>query len=99
MKHASNERALRLVERLIKAGDEGTARRALRMRARLTATPMSIILEKVPGASVIEKAKRVGVSRQTFYYWLSGVTRPNIKQARRLATLTGYDADVIRGRA
>lgn len=98
MRVSQNERALKLVERLIKAGgDQGVTRRALKLRARLTATPMSIILDKVPGASVIEKAKALGVSRQTFYYWLDGVTRPNIKMARKLNKITGHDIDEIRG--
>lgn len=98
MRVPANERALKLVERLIKAGgNEGVTRRALKMRARLTATPMSIILDKVPGASVIEKAKSLGVSRQTFYYWLDGVTRPNFKQARKINKITGHDIAEIRG--
>ena len=98
MRVSSNERALKLVERLIKAGgNEGVTRRAMKMRARLTATPMSIILDKVPGASVIEKAKALGVSRQTFYYWLDGVTRPNIRQARKLNKITGLSVEEIRG--
>lgn len=98
MRVSSNERALKLVERLIKTGgNEGITRRALKMRARLTAMPMSAILDKVPGASVIEKAKALGVSRQTFYYWLDGVTRPNIRMARKLNKITGVSVEDIRG--
>lgn len=98
MRVSQNERALKLVERLIKAGgDQGVTRRAMKLRARLTATPMSIILDKVPGASVIEKAKSLGVSRQTFYYWLDGVTRPNIAMARKLSRITGFAVEEIRG--
>jgi DNA-binding XRE family transcriptional regulator len=42
------------------------------------------------------KAKALGVSRQTCYYWHNGVTRPNIKQARRLAKITGIAVEEIR---
>ena len=96
-----NDSSLRLAERLIKAslGDDRGARRARRLLAHLQALPMSVILEKVPGATVAQQAKSVGVSRQTMYYWITGVTRPNDIQARKLARITGYERDVIRGRA
>ena len=63
-----------------------------------TKLPMDLVVEKIPGATMIEKAKRVHVTRQTMYYWYKGMTRPNKKQARIVASLTGYDADLIRGR-
>jgi hypothetical protein len=96
-----NDSSLRLADRLVKAstGDDRGTRRAKRLLAHLQALPMSVILEKVPGASVAQRAKAVGVSRQTFYYWLTGVTRPNDVQARKLKRITGYECDVIRGRA
>ena len=98
MRYSENERTLKLVERLAKVSrNPGVQRRALKMRARLTATPMSTILDKVPGATVIEKAKTLGVSRQTFYYWLDGTTRPNFKMARKIKHLTNFEVDEIRG--
>ena len=51
------------------------------------------------GGSVAQRAKAVGVSRQTFYYWLTGVIRPNDIQAKKLKRLTSYDYDRIRGLA
>jgi hypothetical protein len=92
---------VRLAERLATKGrldDRGT-RRAQRLLTHLAATPMSVILEKVPGQSVTQKAQRLGVSRQTFYYWLAGVTRPNDIQARKIKRITGYEYETIRGLA
>jgi transcriptional regulator with XRE-family HTH domain len=99
MRYSENERALRLVERLMKVGGP-LGRRAEKMRNRLAATPMAVILAEVPpaGGSVIEKAKKLGVSRQTYYYWLDGTTRPNIIMARKIHRLTGIEIDKIRGR-
>lgn len=101
MKHPGNERALKLAERLIKASpDPSISRRATRLVARLNAIPMSVILEKVrPGDPVAAKVKAIGVSRQTYYYWLQGETRPNKKQAKRLAQLTDFSFEQIRGHA
>ena len=102
MRHTvGNTRALELTERLVKAssGDERATRRALRLLTHLQATSMLAILKKVPGASMAQKAKTVGVSRQTLYYWRDGVTRPNKEQARKLSKITGYASDVIRGLA
>ena len=95
----SNEQAIRVLDRLVRVSPNSKlADRAAKMRDRLLATPMADILDKVlPGQPVAAKAKAIGVSRQTFYYWLSGETRPNQKQAKRLHHLTGVNADEIRG--
>jgi len=60
--------------------------------------PMELVLSKVPGATVRDKCHLVGVSRQAWYAWLRGESRPNPSQAKRLAELTGLDAEAIRGR-
>lgn len=91
------DQARRLVEKLVKISpDAGLTARVLKMRARL-ALPMSVVLDRVPGGSVIAKAAACKVSRQTVYYWLNGTTRPSAKQAELLAKLTGFDAGAIRG--
>jgi hypothetical protein len=92
---------VRLTERLAAKGrlDERGTRRAERLLAHLKATPMSVILAKVPGQSAVQKAQRLGVSRATYYYWLAGATRPNDIQARKIKRLTGFDYEVIRGLA
>jgi DNA-binding XRE family transcriptional regulator len=59
--------------------------------------PMSEIMAKVPGATVVEKAAEIGVSRQTCYYWLQGRSRPSLEQAERIAELTGISVHDIRG--
>lgn len=67
-----------------------------KIQRRLRATPMSKILAKVPGVWT-EKARRIGVTRQTLYLWTRGETRPSNVQARKLAKLTGFSYAEIRG--
>jgi transcriptional regulator with XRE-family HTH domain len=95
----STREALRLVKDLGKISpDESVSRAIEKVQRLLTAEPMSMILTHVlPGESVAAKAKALGVSRQTLYYWINGTTRPNIKQAKRLAKITGVPIEVIRG--
>jgi transcriptional regulator with XRE-family HTH domain len=94
----ATQRAMKLVDRLAAiSDDEGLQLRVTQIRDRLR-LPMSAVLERVPGDTVIERAKSIGVTRQAYYAWLKGSSRPSRKQARRLAFLTGYDAEAIRGR-
>ena len=79
--------------------DLALARDVRRIRQRLNARPMDEILVNVPGNSVTEKCRQIGVSRTTYYSWLSGYTRPRNQVARRLAEITDIDIDVIRGRS
>jgi hypothetical protein len=97
MRRTKQDRALELVERLIKlSGDPKVRSRAMRMHSRIK-LPMSQVLQKVPGDSIIEKAKLLEISRQTWYVWLSGATRPNLAKARQLERITGYTVAEIRG--
>lgn len=93
------EVALRQAQRLIKnSPNDSVARAAAKVERLLSATPMSVILAKVmPDAPVGVRIKALGVSRATYYYWLNGTTRPSKKQAKRLATLSGFPVDEIRG--
>lgn len=89
-------RARALIERLIAAAPDAAVRhRLVKMRRRMK-LPMAKVLERIPG-TVIQQAARVGVTRQTIYFWLNGETRPGPKKAKLLARLTGYDAAAIRG--
>jgi hypothetical protein len=91
------EKALKLVERLIEiAPDPGFRIRAERLQHHLK-LPMTDIIAKVPGDSIIQKAKTLGVTRQALYGWLDGLCRPSPKQARKIAKLTGLDAADVRG--
>lgn len=56
---------------------------------RMERVPMSYILSKVPGETIVERAAAVGVSRQAYYHWIHGRSRPSIQQAEKLAELTG----------
>lgn len=98
--NAQRERALKLAERLLELtpeAEEGLIRRAMQIRDRLK-TPMAMVLDKVPGDSITAKAAKIGITRQAYYGWLRGEYRPNLKQAKRLANLTGLSAEDIRGR-
>lgn len=65
---------------------------------RLALMPMHRVLDSVPGASVVEKAKAVRVSRNTWYLWYRGEVRPNSVQAKRIEELTGIQAARFQGR-
>jgi len=90
--------AKRLLSQVVRISpDEGTKLRAKQIHDRLT-LPMTTVLGNVPGLTVAAKCKKIGVSRQAYYYWIRGMSRPNATQARRIARLTGLAADDIRGR-
>jgi hypothetical protein len=92
------DEARKLIEKLLKVSpDAGITARAQKLLNRVK-LPMSVVIDKIPGDSVIAKAAKIGVSRQSIYYWLSGITRPSKKQAKVIASLTGFDVDEIRGR-
>lgn len=57
--------------------------------------PMANILAQVPGDSLTERAKRLKVSRQTMYVWLSEKFRPTRVQAKRIARITGVPIEQI----
>jgi hypothetical protein len=97
MEDGNVNRAIRLINQLLKMDidDEGFGPIMLQARARL-ALPMSVVLDKVPGDSVVEKCDRIGISRQAYYVYLRGGSRPNKQQAKKLARLTGLKAEAIR---
>ena len=57
--------------------------------------PMAAILAKVPGDTLAERARAVGVSRQTMYVWASEKFRPSNDQAATIAKLTGVPIEQI----
>jgi hypothetical protein len=95
----STREMLRITKQLGKMSpDESVSRAIEKVQRLLTVVSMAEVLAEVlPGEPVAVKAKSLGVSRQTFYYWLQGVTRPNKKQAQKLAKLTDFSVDEIRG--
>jgi hypothetical protein len=90
--------ALELVESIIDLGpDLGTLAYARKMRERLI-LPMSVVMEALmPGASIADKVRRLGISQPTYYGWVLGKFRPNPAMAKKLAKLTGYNENEIRG--
>lgn len=69
--------------------------RDLRMVIHKATYPMRDILAKVPGESLTDRAKKLGVSRQTMYVWASEKFRPTRVQAKRLAKATGVPIEHI----
>jgi transcriptional regulator with XRE-family HTH domain len=95
--NTQTEQALKLIERLIEVvPDDNLRLRAMRMRSRLM-LPMAEVLSKVPGRTIKERARSIGVTRQAWYQWLDGTARPSAKRAKQLERITGYPADEIRG--
>ena len=87
-----------LVDRLIELdADEGLKRRAMQILDRLR-LPMVDVLERVPGHCVVVKCAKIGISRQTYYAWLRGTSRPNSKLSKKIAELTGFDWQDIQGK-
>jgi len=98
-KDPKRDKAVKLLDQVIrlKPGDDDWLSQAQMLRGRLT-TPIAWVLEEVPGETVVEKCAKIGITRQNYYQWLSGGYRPNEKQAKKLAELTGLDVNDIRGR-
>jgi transcriptional regulator with XRE-family HTH domain len=96
----NRRQAQELVQSLVElsAEDKRFLPAVLRLRSRLKQRPMAGILAKVPGETLTQRAKHIGVSRQAYYDWLGGRCRPNAKQAQRLEEITGIAAKIIRGR-
>jgi transcriptional regulator with XRE-family HTH domain len=92
------EKATVLVSRLLEleAADEGLKRRAVSILDRFK-LPMNEVLAKMPGDSVSEKCRTLGISRQTYYAWIRGASRPNTKLAKKLAEWTDLDWQAIQG--
>ena len=57
--------------------------------------PMAAILAKVPGDTLAERARQIGVSRQTMYVWAQERFRPSSAQAAIIAKLTGTPVEQI----
>lgn len=82
--------AKKLAKEFIQLEDAADSRRAvIKLLHRLELMSMASILDRLPGDNVTEKARLLGVSRQTYYYWLQGRSRPSFETAMRLSALTG----------
>jgi transcriptional regulator with XRE-family HTH domain len=94
--------AERLLKQLLTLDDIGlraVERTLKRMQTRSKENErLQTILAKVPGESLAEKARVVGVTRQAFHYWATGQARPNTQQLAKLAELTGASVAKLRGR-
>jgi DNA-binding XRE family transcriptional regulator len=48
------------------------------------------------GATVVERARNLGVARQSIYDWMNGRSWPNKATANKISKLTGVPVDDIR---
>ena len=99
----SDENLTDLVKRAIALPKDGYIENAVGplldlLLERLSLIPMYLVLDAVPGKSVVEKARAVGVSRNTWYLWYRGEVRPNSVQGKRIEQLTGIKAEKFQGR-
>jgi DNA-binding XRE family transcriptional regulator len=69
--------------------------RDLRAVAHKLRYPLADILAKVPGETLAERARKIGVSRQTMYVWAQERFRPSTQQAAIIAKLTGIPVEQI----
>lgn len=69
--------------------ESGIVKRDFLAAAHKLRFPMEEILAKVPGESLSDRARKVGVSRQTMYVWAAERFRPTTRQAKRISKLTG----------
>lgn len=79
----------------LSAGQPLALQRDIRMVVHKATYPMRDILAKVPGDSLTDRAKKLGVSRQTMYVWASEKFRPTRVQAKRVAKVTGVPIEHI----
>lgn len=75
---------------------EPGARHSVLQTVHILRYPMKDILAKVPGDTLKERAKAVGVSRQTMYVWAHERFRPSKEQAHIISDLTGIPVWQIR---
>lgn len=86
----NNRHVLKAIERTI-------ARQQKRVDL-ITVLPMRVILDKLPVSTPSARARLLGITRQAYYDWLNDKWRPNLRQAAKLAELTGVSVKEIRGR-
>jgi hypothetical protein len=58
--------------------------------------PIATVLAKVAGDDYAAKAREIGTYRQVLWGWRNGRV-PAMRHAKRLAKLTGYSVQQIRG--
>lgn len=99
MNSKNRQQAIRLVERVQRLAGEDpiVAPEAQRLWESLQLLPMDKILVLVPGDTVTDRARTLGVSRECYYNWLRGRRRPDKNSAQKLSEITGVPATAIMG--
>jgi DNA-binding XRE family transcriptional regulator len=88
--------ALQELEKLADQMPQPAIRHSILMTAHVLRYPMADILAKVPGSTLKDRAKAIGVSRQTMYVWAHEKFRPGLDQAVIISKLTGVPVWKIR---
>ena len=82
-----------MIEELAEAAK--VIKKAIEGLQRMELIPMSYIISKIPGETLVEKCERLGVTRQTMHYWETETLRPSFTQAKLIAKLTGLPIEDI----
>jgi DNA-binding XRE family transcriptional regulator len=90
-----NTTTLESIETIIALQTLEAVRRDLQAVAHKLRYPMTDILAKVPGDTLTERARKIGVSRQTMYVWAEEKFRPTGAQAKTISKLTGVPVEQI----
>lgn len=61
-----------------------------------TPTPADVLQMILPAASVVDKCRLLGISRQQYYELRKGVVRPRHETMQRIAKATGLSADTLK---
>jgi hypothetical protein len=88
---------LQLIDQLLAATPQPRWQRFLSAMRDQLQLPMADVLAKVPGETVADRARFLGVARNTYYEWLNEGFRPSLRQALALEELTGFPAAQIHG--
>lgn len=94
----NREERIRLLQKAYDLEDSANLRNALWSIMARIRMPMSEILERVPGPSASARAQAIGISRQTYYSWLSEEVRPTGPEAERLAKASGLPLKLVSAR-
>ena len=92
--------AVELVATLVTHTRAGSAARAIVVELQGLLKPgptIGEIILSLPSDTHKDRAAMIGISRQGYYNLIQGLARPNPITIKRLADLTGFAEDVIRG--
>lgn len=90
---------MRLLNRLLEMPLPDRVRRyVVKAQNSIGATPITKIIDAIPGDNLTDKARFLGISRQAIHQWLYDGVRPSISIAQRIAKVTKFEVEEITGK-